>query len=158
MTGLVTGVWRLLSGRVRWWVLWAAHAKYVIGVTGVVRDQHGRVLLLRHRMWTPRRPWGLPTGFAASGEEFPHTVVREVKEETGLDVAPGRLVRVVSGFRLRAEVAYEAEFLGGTLQLDPMEILEAGWLSPEELPEGLQESHRALIQGERRASLDPPAA
>ncbi|MEV6109292.1 NUDIX domain-containing protein [Streptomyces sp. NPDC051940] len=148
MKRLAAGIWRRLRGRAQWRILWLAHAKFVVGVTGVVRDDQGRVLLLRHRLWSPRHPWGLPTGCAAAGEAFPDTVVREVKEETGLDVEPGRLVRLNSGYRLRVEVAYEARLVGGELRIDPFEILEARWCTPDELPEGLQESHRELIHGE----------
>ncbi len=144
---LIARVWRLLRP-FQWRLLWCAHAKYNVGVTGVVRDDEGRVLLLRHRLWSPQRPWGLPTGFAAKGEEFGQTVVREVKEETGLDVVPGPLVRLRSGYRLRLEVAYEARLTGGTLRLDPLEILEARWCRPDDLPEGLSDIHRGLISGE----------
>jgi len=144
---LVARLWRLLRGSVQWRILWFAHAKFMVGVTGVVRNEAGEVLLLKHRMWPPERPWGLPTGYAVKGEEFPMTVVREVKEETGLDVVPGRLVRVRSGYRLRVEMAYEAVFVGGTLKIDPFEILEAGWFRADALPVGLPEVHRELIRG-----------
>ncbi|MBJ7907121.1 NUDIX domain-containing protein [Streptomyces sp. NPDC003656] len=148
MKRVVARLWRSIRGPVQWRILWFANAKFMVGVTGVVRDDAGRVLLLRHRMWPPDRAWGLPTGFAVKGEEFAHTVVREVKEETGLDVEPGRLVRLLSGYRLRLEVAYEARYVGGTLKIDEFEILEARWCSPDALPEGLQESHRQLIAGD----------
>ncbi|MET8982587.1 NUDIX domain-containing protein [Streptomyces sp. NPDC004539] len=147
MKRLVARLWRLMRGSLQWRVLWVAHAKFVVGVTGVVRNEGGEVLLLKHRLWSPRHPWGLPTGFAAKGEEFSATVVREVKEETGLDVVAGRLVRVRSGYRLRVEVAYEAVYVGGTLRIDPFEILEARWFRADELPTGLQEAHRELIRG-----------
>ncbi|WP_329084706.1 hypothetical protein [Streptosporangium sp. NBC_01469] len=58
----------------------------------------------------------------------------------------GELVRLRSGYRLRLEVAYEAEFIGGTLKIDDFEILEAGWFAPDDLPGEPQESHRLLIQ------------
>ncbi|WP_327392849.1 MULTISPECIES: NUDIX domain-containing protein [unclassified Streptomyces] len=147
MKSLIARIWHALAGRAQWRILWFAHAKFMVGVTGVVRDDEGRVLLLRHRLWSPQRPWGLPTGCAVKQETFPATVVREVKEETGLDVEPGRLVHLKSGYKLRVEVAYEARHVGGTLKLDPMEILEARWFSPDELPEGLQPAHRDLIFG-----------
>ncbi|WP_037913180.1 NUDIX domain-containing protein [Actinacidiphila yeochonensis] len=147
MNRLIARVWRAIRGPLQWRVLWVAHAKFVVGVTGVVRDDAGRVLLLRHRMWAQGRQWGLPSGFAARGEEFSETVVREVREETGLEVAPGRLVRLKSGYRLRIELAYEAVLVGGELKLDPFEILEARWCSPDELPAEMQDSHRELILG-----------
>jgi len=117
------------------------------GVATVVRDREGRVLLLRHRFWGEERPWGLPTGGAKRGETFEETVAREVREETGLDVRVGELVQLRSGFRLRVEVAYAALYEGGgTLRLNAMEILEARWCDPGDLPEGLIPSHRALIE------------
>ncbi|MFF0451250.1 NUDIX domain-containing protein [Streptomyces sp. NPDC004609] len=149
MKRLIARIWHLIRGPVQWRVLWLAHAKFMVGVTGVVRDGQGRVLLLRHRMWAEGRQWGLPTGYALKGEEFPRTVVREVKEETGLDVETGELVRLTSGYRLRVEVAYEARLVGGTLDIDPFEILEARWCLPDDLPEGVQQSHLSLIRREK---------
>ncbi|MCX0245260.1 NUDIX domain-containing protein [Streptomyces drozdowiczii] len=146
MKQIVARAWKLMRGPLQWRVLWFAHAKFMVGVTGVVRNEAGEVLLLKHRMWPADRPWGLPTGYAVKGEEFPMTVVREVREETGLVVVPGRLVQVTSGYRLRVEIAYEALHVGGTLKIDSFEILEAQWFSPDTLPEGLQESHVQLIK------------
>ncbi|NUP60917.1 MAG: NUDIX domain-containing protein [Nonomuraea sp.] len=142
---LVSRVWKMLGGRLRWRVLWLTHATFMVGVTGLVRDADGRVLVLKHRLWQEGRQWGFPTGFARRGETFERTVEREVLEETGLRVRTGRLLRVRSGFGLRAEVAYEAVLTGGTLRIDPLEILEARWAGPGELPEGLQPAHRELL-------------
>jgi ADP-ribose pyrophosphatase YjhB (NUDIX family) len=128
--------------------MWCLHAKFVVGVTGVVRDDEGRVLMLRHRMWPHGRQWGLPSGFARKGEDFRRTLVREVKEETGLDVTVGDLVMLTSGLRTRLEVAYEARLTGGELRLDPLEILEARWCRPDDLPEGSQPVSWALVRGE----------
>ncbi|MFF0382719.1 NUDIX domain-containing protein [Streptomyces sp. NPDC004286] len=147
MKQLVARLWRLIRGPLQWRVLWFAHAKFMVGVTGVVRNDAGQVLLLKHRMWPPEKPWGLPTGYAIKSEEFPLTIVREVKEETGLSVKPGRLVSVTSGYKLRVEVAYEALHTGGTLKIDNFEILEARWFDTNSLPEGMQDSHRRLILG-----------
>ncbi|MEU8870495.1 NUDIX domain-containing protein [Streptomyces javensis] len=147
MKRIIARLWRIIRGPMQWRVLWLAHSKFMAGITGVVRDDAGRVLLLRHRMWPEGRQWGLPTGYARAGEDFGQTVVREVREETGLEVKPGRLVRLKSGYKLRIEVAYEAQFVGGDLKIDSFEILEAKWFSPDGLPDGMQESHRLLILG-----------
>jgi 8-oxo-dGTP diphosphatase len=148
---LAATLWRIIRGPLQWRVLWLWHATFMVGVTGVVRDSQGRVLLLKHRMWPQGRQWGLPTGYANKGERFEDTVVREVREETGLTVRVHRLVHLKSGYKLRVEVAYEAEYTGGTIAADSFEILEAKWFTPDELPGGLQESHRTLI-------LTPPTA
>ncbi|MGV9286640.1 NUDIX hydrolase [Streptomyces sp. NPDC003719] len=147
MRRLLARLWRLLRP-LQSRIMWFLNAKFVVGVTGVVRDAEGRVLMLRHRMWPPGRQWGLPSGFAHRGEDFRATVVREVGEETGLEVEVGRLVMLNSGLRTRLEVAYEARLLGGELRLDPFEILEARWCDPDDLPEGVQPVCGPLVRGE----------
>ncbi|WP_308405593.1 NUDIX domain-containing protein [Streptomyces tardus] len=145
MRRLLARLWHATRGPIQWRVLWVANAKFMVGVTGAVHDEEGRFLLLRHRLWPEDRQWGLPSGYAIRGEEFAETVVREVREETALEVRPGGLIYLRSGFRLRLEVAYEAHFVGGTTRLDPTEILDAGWFLPDELPENVQPAHRDLI-------------
>ncbi|MEU6347556.1 NUDIX domain-containing protein [Streptomyces sp. NPDC046977] len=151
MKRIIAGLWRIIRGPLQWRVMWLTNSKYMVGVTGVVRDSEGRVLLLRHRLWPEDRQWGLPGGYAKAGEDFRDTVSREVREETGLEVQVGELVHLKSGFKLRVEVAYAATLVGGSMKIDAFEVLEAKWASPNDLPPGLQEAHRLLIQdGPRR--------
>jgi ADP-ribose pyrophosphatase YjhB (NUDIX family) len=149
MKTLIARLWRAMAGPLQWRILWIRHAKFMVGVTAVIRNDQGQVLLLKHRLWPEGRQWGCPTGYANKGETFPATIARELREETGLAVEVGPLVNLTSGYKLRVEVAYECKAVGGTLQLDPLEILEARWFSPDTLPEGMQESHRLLIHGKQ---------
>jgi 8-oxo-dGTP pyrophosphatase MutT (NUDIX family) len=80
----------------------------VPGVQPGFQRRDGRVLLLRHRLWPPGRRRGFPTGYASMGERHEDTIAREVREETGLTVKAGRLLKVRSGFHYRIEVYYEA--------------------------------------------------
>ena len=111
MGDLLVRAWQA-AGPLQGWLAWRLHARFGVGVTGIVRAQDGRVLLLRHRLWRPEGQWGFPSGFAQRGEAFQDTVVREVREETGLTVRVGRLLELRSGFRYRAEVYYEAALVG----------------------------------------------
>ncbi|MGH3766194.1 MAG: NUDIX domain-containing protein [Pseudonocardiaceae bacterium] len=154
MSRLIARIWRALRGPVQWWILWVAHAQFIAGITGLVRDDAGRVLLLRHRLWPPKHQWGLPTGYAKRRETFEATIVREVKEETGLDVIVGPLMQLTSGYQLRIEVAYAARFVGGELRLDPLEVLEAKWFPLAELPAGLLPAHRQLIEANSAWCID----
>src|ERR1700722_7423774 len=140
MNRLIARVWHSMRGSVQWRVLWLAHAKFMIGVTGIVRDHDGQGLLLCDRQW------GLPTGYAKAGETFPDTITREVREETGLTVTVGELAHLRSGYKLRAEVAYEAVCTGGDLKLSSLEILDAQWFPTDALPPGVMDSHLSLIR------------
>lgn len=55
----------------------------VVAASAVVTDDQGRILLQRRR---DNDLWALPGGAMDMGESLPGTAVREVKEETGLDV------------------------------------------------------------------------
>jgi 8-oxo-dGTP pyrophosphatase MutT (NUDIX family) len=142
---LLTRLWRL-GKPFQWRFLWLVNAKFICGITGVVRDDEGRVLLLRHRLWPAGRQWGFPGGYAHTGERHEDTIAREVHEETGLTVKVGRLLKARSGFRYRIELYYEATLVGGLdgLSLDPREILEARLFSVSELPAGIAQIHREL--------------
>ena len=69
-----------------------------------------------------------------------------MREETGLEIQVTRFLRMVSGFRLRLEVSFQGKLHGGTLQLDPKEVIEARFFSKGELPDGLLPSHREIIE------------
>jgi 8-oxo-dGTP diphosphatase len=98
------------------------------------------------RLWPPGRRWGFPTGSANKGERHEDTIAREVREETGLTVKAGRLLKARSGFLYRIEIYYEAVLVGGLdgLTLDPKGVLEARLFSIGELPDGMPEAHREL--------------
>lgn len=147
MADLLVRAWRA-AGPMQGWLAWRLHARFGVGVTGIVRAQDGRVLLLRHRLWPPEGQWGFPSGFARRGETFQETIVREVREETGLTVRVGRLLELRSGFRYRAEVYYEAALVGGVdgLVLDGREVLEAGLFALDALPAGMPRLHRELAR------------
>ena len=139
--------WRA-AGPLQGWLAWVTGAKFNVGVTGIVRADDGRVLLLRHRLWPADGQWGFPSGFAKHGETYPETIVREVREETGLTVLVGRLLDLRAGSRYRAEAYYEASLVGGLdgLVLEEREILEARLFALDELPRNMPQLHRALAR------------
>lgn len=55
-----------------------------LGAAAVIADDAGRVLLVKHAYG--RLNWELPGGHAEPGESILTTVVREVREETGLAI------------------------------------------------------------------------
>ncbi len=63
----------------------------VVAVTAFVVDDTDRVLLIRR---TDNDLWALPGGAQEFGESIAETVVRETKEETGIDVEVAGLVGI----------------------------------------------------------------
>ena len=145
MTALKVRLWRLLRGTLQWVILWLAHDKFIVGVSGVIWNRQGQVLLLRHRYWK-EGSWGLPSGYANRGETLEAALAREVREETGYEVRVSSLLRVVSGYKLRLEASWVGYVVGGQPAIDPGEVLEARFFDPLELPEGLLDTHRELIE------------
>jgi ADP-ribose pyrophosphatase YjhB (NUDIX family) len=60
----------------------------IVTVGGLIIDPDGRILLIRTHKWGDR--WGIPGGKIDEGEPMAAALVREVKEETGLDVTEVR--------------------------------------------------------------------
>jgi 8-oxo-dGTP diphosphatase len=99
----------------------------------IVRD--GRVLLARR---DTLRGFELPGGNLRPGEDARTALVRELREETGLEVRVedrvGRYSR--SGFFAHRAEVYRCAVCGGSLR-PSRETPELGWFAPNELPEEL---------------------
>ena len=120
------------------------------GVTAFVEDADGRMLMGRR---SDTGEWALVYGINEPGEQPADTVVREVKEETGMDVEVTDLVSVISSDRIityangdRTQYMDHA-FLcrpreGGNVKpfVGDEESLAVGWFDPEHLPEPLAAS------------------
>lgn len=114
---------------------------FIPGVTAIVFDDEGRVLLGR-RSDTGR--WAVLGGIPDPGEQPAQTAVREVYEETAVRCVPERIVLVET----RDPVTYEngdvCQFLditmrcravGGEARVNDDESLEVGWFAQDALPQ-----------------------
>ncbi|MBN2471160.1 MAG: NUDIX hydrolase [Anaerolineae bacterium] len=111
-----------------------------------IQDEE-RILLIKRGVEPERGKWALPAGYVDAFEDPRATAVREVREETGLDVRVTRLVDVFHSTQRPGAsiiIVYAAEVTGGTLQpLDDAE--EVAWFRPETLPELAFESTQQIV-------------
>ena len=113
------------------------------GVAAVVLDDSRRVLLV---LRSDRGRWALPTGTVERGESLTRALVREVKEETGLDVEVRRLTGVYSAPEQQVfsypsgrsvhfiTCCFHCTPAGGRLTADEDETVEAAFFRTDELP------------------------
>ena len=115
--------------------------------------QDDAVLLVRQSYG--RRYWSLPGGSVEQGESVEGAAVREVKEETGLDVRLARLVGVYSKPAQNAvAVLFEAEVTGGSIHEATDEIVECGYFRPDALPAPVRDHLAQRIADARRGRPD----
>jgi 8-oxo-dGTP diphosphatase len=97
--------------------------------------------------------WALPGGRAEQGETVEQTIVREVKEETGLNV---EVVRKIGEYHEQGvQGGYEYDYypacflvkvVGGELKRQESEIQEIQLFSIDEVPEVLAFEHSQMVK------------
>jgi ADP-ribose pyrophosphatase YjhB (NUDIX family) len=113
----------------------------VVAASAIVTDEAGRILLHRR---ADNDLWALPGGATEFGESVANTVVREVREETGLEVEPQYVVAVYSDpkhvfayddgeVRQEFSICVACSILGGSLRISD-ESKELRFFEPTEVP------------------------
>ncbi len=119
-------------------------ARFTVGVTGVVFNERGEILLLEH-VFRGRYPWGLPGGWVRWHERPQDALRRELVEEVGLDVRVGLPLLVdLDDLPGHLETAFLCE-VEGDVGLLSGEILAARWVPPDALPDGLKPLEREMV-------------
>ncbi len=93
-------------------------------------------LLLARAPQFPKGMYSTLAGFVEPGETVEQTVEREVREEVGIEVK--NLAYFGSQpwpFPNSLMVAFTAEWAGGEIQTEPLEIEDAGWYTVDGLPQ-----------------------
>ena len=123
-----------------------------------VTDHQDRILLARQSRWEPG--WmSVLAGFVESGESLESAVIREIAEESGIEVDPHSVTYLGSqpwpfpnslmlGFTSRVSTTYGSEDLI-PVTVDGEEIVHAQWFSRQELK-------KACIDGD--VHLPPPVS
>jgi len=105
-------------------------------VGAVITDEQGRLLLIKRGHEPGAGLWSLPGGRIEPGETDAEALVREMREETGLEVEPGPLlgaVRRPAGDGAVLDIRdYAATITGGTL-IPGDDAADARWVGAADL-------------------------
>jgi ADP-ribose pyrophosphatase YjhB (NUDIX family) len=139
-----------------------------IAVGAVVGNDRGELLLVQR---ADSGIWLYPTGWADVGYSASEVVVKEVREETGIDCEPVRLMSVIDGQRMGISrfamylLLFYCRATGGELQPHPLETSDVGWFGPDDLPERTAgaawwgpQAFAAIAGDEPPTGFDPPRA
>jgi len=102
----------------------------------IFRDD-GKLLALRRSETAPSRPlfWDLPGGDLEFGEDATEGIIREIREETGLEVAGLKVIDAISGFNDKKEfwvtICYIAYAKASVVKLS-FEHNDFRWVTPDE--------------------------
>ncbi len=116
-----------------------------VAVGAAVGNDQGEMLLVKR---ADSGVWLYPTGWADVGYSAAEVVVKEVLEETGIDVEVVRLIAVLDGLRVGISriplysLVFQCRAVGGELRAHPLECSDVGWFSLEDLPYPLAGAER----------------
>ena len=106
------------------------------GAAAIVEDGKGNVLIGK-RVSLGKVMWVFPGGGIEFGERSRETVVREVKEETGLEINPEKFLGVVEmilpEMKLHRLVFYYMAKMTGGAENPGGDISELRWCRPEDI-------------------------
>jgi ADP-ribose pyrophosphatase YjhB (NUDIX family) len=108
-----------------------------VAVAAVVGNDRGEILLTQR---ADSGVWLYPVGYADVGYSPSEIAVKEVFEETGIEVEPVSLIAVLDGLRLGFvpfplySMLFHCRMLGGELRGHPLETRAVGFFARDNLP------------------------
>lgn len=105
-------------------------------IVGGVVEKDGKYLLVQEAQEKCRGKWNIPAGHLDPNETIFEAAKREVEEESGFDVELTGVCQI-GNQKLEngvfVSVVFSTKFLGGDINFNPDEILDAKWFTYEEI-------------------------
>lgn len=128
-----------------------------VAIGAVVGNEDEEILLIQR---ADSGVWLFPTGFADVGYSAAEIAEKEVFEETGMHAEVLRIISILDGVRAKFtrmplySIVFHCKVIGGELKPHPLECIDAGFFSQDNLPSPLAGSGNwvdhafAAIRGE----------
>ena len=116
----------------------AVRGRTLFSIAAVIEAKDNTILLMREGDLPYHDCWVIPGGYVKPDETVKQAVVREVKEETGLEVIPKEFLGLYDDFLSEEEpthhiiAAYKAMVIGGRV-IFTREATKYAWMNPEEV-------------------------
>lgn len=100
---------------------------HFVSVAGLVSNEKGEILLIK----SPRRGWEYPGGMVEPGETFQAALIREIKEEAGVDVEITGFIDICKNVEKDVvNIDFACKYIGGELMTSD-ESSEVQWVQKE---------------------------
>ena len=105
-------------------------------ISGCVIEKDNKVLMVQEGLEHCYEQWNYPAGHVDEFENITDAAIREVKEETGLDV---KLKGVLPIYEINKKdethviIRFVADVIGGDVKFDSNEILDVKWFDIEKI-------------------------
>lgn len=136
---------------IKWIRSKVGHEKIILNFAGgCIFNDKGEVLLQRRG---DSNKWGFPGGAIELGETPQMAAIREVKEETGLDVEVGELIGIYTDCDLEYAngdkvqsicMVFKLNIIGGKMLCDKKETLALEYFSLDNMPEMFCKQHEEM--------------
>jgi 8-oxo-dGTP diphosphatase len=145
LKNVIGRLWRQLPSSLRRLALRATNTRFTVTTAGVIFNDQGQVLLLKHR-FRPGSGWGLPGGFLNADEQPLDALQRELREEIALEIDRIEILWARS-FKQpqQIEILFSANALNQPV-LKSIEVESALWFSCHNLPSGLPQNQKSLVE------------
>ena len=136
-------IWKVMPRDLRSFLTRRIQWTFTSSAAGIVTNEKGEILLLNHVL-RPVSGWGVAGGFLEKGEQAEAALIREVKEETGLEITNVELYRVRT-IRRHIEIIFLAK-AEGEPKVMSREITEARWFAIEDIPKEMNLQQHFMIR------------
>lgn len=113
---------------------------FFVAAHALVVNKENKVLVMKRAECNDYKPltWDIPGGTVEVGETVEEALIRELKEETGIEIKPLHPIYAYSNLsqlpkRQTVQLVYACEYKGGNVILNPEEHEEYKWIDYPEI-------------------------